>query len=88
LPFNFSVDSVLMMTATWQQRIESDPLILRGKPCFRNTRIPVGLVLGYLAARKDWQEIIAEFPDLEVADLSAALEYARDLADFEAVATP
>jgi hypothetical protein len=34
----------------WHERIESDPLILRGKPCIKGTRIPVALILGYLAA--------------------------------------
>jgi uncharacterized protein (DUF433 family) len=76
------------MKGGWQDRIQSDPLILHGKPCFKDTRIPVGLILGYLAASKTAQQIIEEFPDLTLADISAALEYARDLADFEAVATP
>ena len=74
------------MTTHWQDRIESDPLILHGKPCFRGTRIPVGLILGYLASGKSAPEIIDEFPDLVEADIAAALDYARDLADFEAVA--
>jgi uncharacterized protein (DUF433 family) len=75
------------MNSGWHDRIESDPLILRGKPCFRETRIPVGLVLGYLACGKSNDEILAQFPDLQSADIAAALEYARDLADFEAVVT-
>jgi uncharacterized protein (DUF433 family) len=76
------------MQPTWQARIESDPQILRGKPCIRGTRIPVALILGYLAADKQPKEILADFPDLTKEDISAALDYARDLADFEAVATP
>lgn len=76
------------MLSTWQDRIVSDPLILRGKPCFRQTRVPVGLILGYLAARKSNAAILDEFPDLKDEDLSAALEYARDLADFDAVTNP
>jgi uncharacterized protein (DUF433 family) len=67
----------------WQDRISSEPGILRGKPCIRGTRIPVALVLGYLAARKSTGEILAEFPDLIEADIVAALDYARELADFE-----
>jgi uncharacterized protein (DUF433 family) len=76
------------MQRAWQDRIESDPLILRGKPCIKGTRIPVALVLGYLAAGRTVPEIIQQFPDLEPADVSATLDYARDLADFEAVGTP
>jgi uncharacterized protein (DUF433 family) len=76
------------MSERWQDRIESDPSILRGKPCFRDTRIPVGLILGYMAAGKTPADILGEFPDLTARDLSAALDYARDLADFEAVGAP
>jgi uncharacterized protein (DUF433 family) len=71
----------------WRERIESDPQILRGKPCIKGTRIPVALVLGYLAAGQGPQEILRQFPDLMAADVEACLDYARDLADFEAVAT-
>jgi len=75
------------MQSTWRNRIESDPGILRGKPCFRGTRIPVSLVLGYLATGLDANAIIEQFPDLTPADVAASLEYARDLADYEAVAS-
>jgi uncharacterized protein (DUF433 family) len=77
-----------MMHRAWQDRIETDPQILRGKPCIKGTRIPVALILGYLAAGRTTQQIIEQFPDLSAADVAAALEYARDLADFEAVGTP
>ena len=68
----------------WREHILSDPQILRGKPCLRNTRIPAALVLGYLAAGRDTTTILREFPDLTASDVAACLEYARDLADFEA----
>ncbi len=71
----------------WHVRISSNPQILRGKPCFKNTRIPAALILGYLAEGKDANEIIEEFPDLTVADISAALAYARDLASYETVSS-
>ena len=74
------------MEPAWKDRVESDPLILRGKPCIRGTRIPVALILGYLAAGKSTREVIEQFPDLVDADVAAALQYARDLADFEATA--
>lgn len=77
-----------MMQRAWQDRIESDPQILRGKPCIKGTRIPVALILGYLAAGRTTQQIIEQFPDLAVPDIASTLEYARDLADFEVVGTP
>ena len=64
----------------------SDPQILRGKPCINSTRIPVALVLGYLAAGRDAAAILREFPDLKAEDVSACLDYARDLAEFTAAA--
>jgi uncharacterized protein (DUF433 family) len=73
------------MTVQWKQHIVSDPEVLRGKPRIKGTRIPVGLVLGYLAAGKSAAEIVAEFPDLSGEQIAACLDYARELSEFEAV---
>ncbi len=45
----------------------------------------MSIVLGYLASGKAAEEIISEFPDLTPAQISACLDYARELAEFEAV---
>jgi uncharacterized protein (DUF433 family) len=73
------------MPVDWKQFVVSDPEILRGKPRLKGTRIPVSLVLGYLAAGKTFEEIAAEFPDLTRDQVAACLDYARELAEFEAV---
>jgi uncharacterized protein (DUF433 family) len=73
------------MPVDWKEHIVSDPEILRGKPRLKGTRIPVGLVLGYLAAGKTADEIVADFPDLSQQQIAACLDYARELAEFEAV---
>jgi uncharacterized protein (DUF433 family) len=73
------------MPVEWKRHIVSEPEILRGKPRLKGTRIPVSLVLGYLAAGKTAEDIIAEFPDLTREQIAACLDYARDLAEFEAV---
>ena len=73
------------MAVDWKDYIVSDPEILRGKPCLKGTRIPVSLVLGYLANGKSVDQIIGEFPDLTPNQIAACLDYARDLAEFEAV---
>jgi uncharacterized protein (DUF433 family) len=57
--------------------------VLKGKPRVRGTRIPVSLILGYLASGASPEEIIEEFPDLTPEDISACLVYARDLSEFE-----
>jgi uncharacterized protein (DUF433 family) len=73
------------MRVEWKRYIVSEPEVLRGKPRLKGTRIPVGLVLGYLAAGKTAEEIVAEFPELTREQIAACLDYARDLAEFEAV---
>lgn len=73
------------MPVEWKDYVVSDPQILRGKPRLKGTRIPVGVVLGYLAAGKNAEEIIAEFSDLSREHIAACLDYARELAEFEAV---
>lgn len=42
-------------------------------------------MLGYLAAGKTTEQIIAEFPDLTREQIAACLDYARELAEFEAI---
>ena len=73
------------MPVECKRHIVSEPEILRGKPRLKGTRIPVGLVLGYLAAGKTAEEILAEFPEVTREQIAACLDYARDLAEFEAV---
>jgi uncharacterized protein (DUF433 family) len=70
----------------WREHIVSDPMVLRGKPCIKGTRIPAALILGYLASDRGPDAILNEFPDLTHQDVVACLNYARDLAEFNAVA--
>ena len=71
------------MPVTWKDHIVSTPDVLKGKPRIKGTRIPVSLILGYLAAGSSPQEIITEFPDLRKDQILACLDYARDLAQYE-----
>jgi uncharacterized protein (DUF433 family) len=73
----------MTMKTDWKECIVSTPDVLRGKPRIKGTRIPVSLILGYLAAGKTIEEIIQEFPDLTRENITACLDYARDLAEFE-----
>ena len=67
------------MQSDWTDHIVSTPYVLRGKPRIRGTRIPVSLILGYLAAGNTFEEIIEEFPDLTKEQIAACLDYAREL---------
>lgn len=59
------------MPVDWRDYVVSDPEILRGKPRLKGTRIPVSLVMGYLAAGKTSADIISEFPDLTHEQIAA-----------------
>jgi uncharacterized protein (DUF433 family) len=58
------------------ERITVDPNQCGGRPCIRGMRIRVVDVLDLLASGLTAQEVIAELPDLEVADIEAALRFA------------
>lgn len=69
-------------------RITVDPLVCGGQPCVRGLRIPVALVLKYLASMRTPAEIVEEFPELELADIGDCLAYASWLASGRTVALP
>lgn len=74
------------MKSYWEDHIVSTPDVIRGKPRIKNTRIPVSLILGYLASGNSAEEIINEFEDLSKEDIAACLDYARELAESEVAA--
>ena len=74
------------MPVNWKEYIVSTSDVLHGKPCLKGTRIPVSLILGYLAAGYTFHTIIEEFPDLNDQQIAACLDYARELAEFEVAA--
>lgn len=74
------------MQVDWRKYIESSPDVLRGKPRIAGTRIPVGLILGHLAAGHTHEQIMAEFPALTSEQIAACLDYARELSEFEVAA--
>ena len=61
------------------ERITIDPNVCHGKPCVRGLRYPVEVVLQWLAAGMTPQEIIDDYPDLELADIHAVLAFAARL---------
>lgn len=61
-------------------RITADPRILNGRPCVRGLRITVARVLEYLAEGRTADQIVVEFPELELEDIAECLRYAARLA--------
>ena len=53
-----------------------DPRILVGKPVVKGTRIPVDLVLAYLARNPNFDDLFADYPRLTLDDVKACLAYA------------
>lgn len=62
----------------YRNRIMIEPGKRGGKPCIRHMRITVYDVLGWLASGMSTAEILADFPDLTVEDVHAALAFAAD----------
>lgn len=58
------------------ERITVDPAQMDGVPCVRHLRIPVATVLRLLAGGLSEPEILAEYPDLEQADIRECLRFA------------
>ena len=62
------------------QRITFDPQIMAGQACIRGMRITAALLVRLIAQGKSRNEILAEYPDLELGDIDEALSYAGWLA--------
>lgn len=56
-----------------------------GVPCIQGTRIPVATVVGMVAENMATDEIVAEFPQLQLEDIQDALRYAAAAVDERAL---
>lgn len=61
---------------SYQQYISFNPDIRFGKPCIIGTRITVQDVLEWLASGMSFEEIIEDFPELDMVKIRAALAFA------------
>ncbi len=67
-----------------KDRIEVNPEIHFGKPCVAGTRIPVKDVLEIVAEGIPFEKIVEDYyPDLEVEDIRACLDYAIEVISAE-----
>ena len=60
-------------------RITIDADLCNGKPTIRGKRITVQTILEFLTAGDAPQDILAQYPSLEIADIYACLQFATDL---------
>ncbi|MBP8250787.1 MAG: DUF433 domain-containing protein [Herpetosiphon sp.] len=61
------------------QRISVNPAVCFGKPCIRGTRIWVAFILDLLANGTTTEEILADYPQLVLDDVRAALAYGAEM---------
>jgi uncharacterized protein (DUF433 family) len=67
------------------RRITVDPHVLVGKPTIRGLRISVEQILTALAAGVSTADLLQDYPELELADIQAALFYAAERVSEERV---
>jgi uncharacterized protein (DUF433 family) len=60
------------------ERITTDPARMGGVPCIRDLRFPVATVVAMVADGMSFEQISAEHPDLEDADIRHTLRYAAE----------
>lgn len=63
------------------ERITHEPGKCGGRPCIRGMRIRVSDILEMLAAGVSSDEILNDFPDLQLEDIQACLAYAARYID-------
>jgi len=63
------------------ERISIDPTICHGQACVKGTRIPVHQIVRMLANGDTVEDLLAEYPSLDRADIMACLDYAAELAE-------
>jgi uncharacterized protein (DUF433 family) len=69
-------------------RISIDPQVCFGKPCIKGTRIWVSLILDFLAGGETEAQILTAYPQLQPADIRAALAYAAEVARERIIPVP
>ncbi len=73
--FTFTSQIFEVMKITERITINQD--ICHGKPCIRNMRWPVEVIIDMLGSGMSSEEIIEDHPELEKEDILAALNFAK-----------
>ncbi len=70
-----------VVTTDLLARIVVDPQVCFGKPTIKGHRIWVSLILGHLAEGWSPENVVAEFPGIEIDDVRACVAFGARLAD-------
>jgi uncharacterized protein (DUF433 family) len=57
-------------------RITLNPARMGGKPCVRNMRVTVGMLVGQIGSGRSIDDLLGDYPYLEREDVLQALRYA------------
>ena len=68
------------LTMDWRSYITVDPNVCHGQACVTGTRVMVSVILDNLAAGLTPAEIAESYPSVSADAVSAALQYAAELA--------
>ena len=68
---------------TGYDRITFDPQILGGRACIRGMRLSVSLLVNLVAHGMTAEQIVSEYPALEIDDVRQALQFAAALTNEE-----
>jgi uncharacterized protein (DUF433 family) len=66
---------------TYEEHIVRNKQICGGEPVFKGTRVTLRTVLASLAAGDSVEEILADFPNLKIEDIQAAIAFAASSAE-------
>ena len=74
-----------MNTENLLKRITINPKVMVGKPTIRGMRITVEQILRSLAGGVTVNELLQDYPELELEDIQAVFAYVANLVDEEQV---
>ncbi len=60
-------------------RIALNPEVLAGKPVIRGTRLAVEFIIDLLAQGWTYDDILRNYPGIDIDDIHACLKYASDV---------
>ncbi len=66
-------------------RITINPEVMNGQPCVRELRLTVRRVVEAVVLYPDWNELQAEYPELEKEDIRQALAFAARNLDSQVI---
>ena len=64
---------------TLEDRIVLNPEVLAGKPVIRGTRLAVEFIIDLLAQGWTYEDIVQNYPGIDIEDIHACLQYASDV---------